>query len=492
VAAPADNGTVTLATALGNFSFSLSQIPEAVRQQLIQQLDVLFQSQKQITAVVQPGSPPSQAVLLLPSAAGGAQPSPLPAAGTSPAQALPQILTLSPGTSLPAVVLPPNIVVPGAAAVTATAATPAATAAETPLQTAATATQAATATSTPSDVAASNPTVTAPTVAPVAGAPVAQNGAAPLPTASPAAVLLQPGKEVIMRIDAVTLPSAPPPVPANPNQIAATVIGNGANGQLILKAGDAALYVRSSVEAPVGTHVLATLEATKPVNPAVLPSAEASVFSSLQQTLDALAAINPQLAQQVMDTHILQPNLQLAGPLLFFLSALKQGDAKGWLGGDAADALMKGGKMELLAKLARDMGTMPQTERDASVGEWKSYPVPLQINGQFQTLTLRVHADGRGTAQAEAANAAPHQVRFLIDVRMSRLGPMQLDGLVRPKKLDMIVRSESALPPGLPQDLRGTYLNTLEALGLTGSLSFQNGRQNWLVPRKQTPQSVVT
>src|SRR5262249_487871 len=61
VAAPPENETVTLATALGNFSFSLAQLPETIKQQLLQQLEILFQNQKPVTAVMQPGSPPSQA-----------------------------------------------------------------------------------------------------------------------------------------------------------------------------------------------------------------------------------------------------------------------------------------------------------------------------------------------------------------------------------------------------------------------------------------------
>src|SRR5262249_55033986 len=156
--------------------------------------------------------------------------------------------------------------------------------------------------------------------------------------------------------------------------------------------------VRSNVEAPVGTNLLVTLEAPKAANPAILPPAETQNFTSLQQAINALAQINPQLAQAFIETHIPQPNPQMAGPLLFFLRALKQGDVKNWFGSDAADALTKGGKLELLAKLARDMGAATQTEYDPTVGEWKSYPVPLHNNGEFQALTLHVHADGRGAS----------------------------------------------------------------------------------------------
>ena len=297
---------------------------------------------------------------------------------------------------------------------------------------------------------------------------------------------------MVATVDAVALPSSPLPPPTSPNQTVATVIGNGANGQLIVKAGDATLYVRANVEAPVGTNLLLSLDAPKAASPAILPPMDTPNFSSLQQVMNALADANPPMAQQFAASHIPQPAAQLAGPLLLFLNALKKGDIKSWLGDEVSDALGKAGKMGLISKFASDMNAATQTMRDAHVGEWKSYPLPLLNNGQFQAAMLHVHADGRGAASASGAESAAQNVRFLIDMRMSRLGPMQLDGLVRPKKLDMIVRSESALPPGLPQDLRQSYIKTLEAAGFAGSLSFQIGHQNWIAPYNIKPKNLVT
>lgn len=457
VATASDKGTLTLATALGNFSLSLAALPDTVKQQLVQQLENLSQSQKPITAIVQPGSPPTQATLLLPATANAPT---LPSAPpTTLPNPTPQPLTLSVGTSLPAVVLPPDIIVPGSSA-------PA----------------------NPPNLAQTTTQVNAP---PATNSAIQNQAATPFipsPVLSPP---LTPGKEIVVRIDAVSLPSAPPPAPTTAAQIPATVIGNGTNGQLIVKADNATLYVRANVEAPVGTHLLVTVEAQKPAGTTILPPAAEQNFAALQEVLTALADANPQIAQQLFSTHIPQPTAQLAGPLLFFLSALKQGDAKSWLGNNAADVLSKSGKMELLAKLAHDFGKEPETLRDATVGEWKSYPVPLHYQGEFQTVKLYVHSDTQKKKSDDTGNSAPNQVRFLIDVRMSKFGPMQLDGLVRPKKLDMIVRSEAALPSGLPNDLRKTYLNTIEAFGFTGSLSFQTGKQSWLTPQKGMPQSAV-
>lgn len=483
VTAP-DNSSVTLSTTLGNFIFSFAQLPEASKQQLIQQFTTIFQNQKPITAVLQPGAPPSNAVLLLPNTVASSTPTPQGASNPQqpvlqPVASLP--LTISLGASLPAVVLPPDIALQTPAVPTTT-------------------NQSAT---DPQSKTSPQPQTNAPTSATKSVLPSTANTQNPATTAQPQQIIqsptttlapipLQPGKEVVLTVNAVSLPASPPPIPTAPNQVVATVVGNGTNGQLILKSADAAFYVRVNVDAPVGTNLLVTIEAPKSAAPTVLPTPQQQDFATLQQVIDALTEINPQLAQQFVDSHIPQPMTQMAAPLLFILSALKQGDIKSWLGKEPTEPLIKAGKTSLLAKLAHGMTSAIQTTQDSNVGEWRSYPIPILTQAQMQSITLHVHSDKQGQSSGEKIGNKSDQTRFLIDVRFSQFGPLQLDGLVRPKKLDMIVRSEKALPTGLPQDLRSTYINTIDAIGFTGSLSFQVGKQGWIVPRQEIPKSLVT
>ena len=155
------------------------------------------------------------------------------------------------------------------------------------------------------------------------------------------------------------------------------------------------------------------------------------------------------------------------------------------------DLLARAGKSELMARLAGDMSESGHIVRDNVVGEWRAYPLPLHAEGHLQMLNLYVHRDPRQSERGSGNAPGSGSVRFVIDMRMSRLGAMQLDGLVQPKKLDMIVRSEHTLPPGLPNELRSSYSRTLDALGYTGGLSFQLGRHHWLVIQRETPKPVL-
>ena len=80
--------------------------------------------------------------------------------------------------------------------------------------------------------------------------------------------------------------------------------------------------------------------------------------------------------------------------------------------------------------------------------------------------------------------------RFLVNLNLSRLGDMQLDGLLRKlpgqmpgvleKRLDMVVRSAARLSPGLMRELQEGYARGLREAQLTGSLEFQARKEGWV------------
>jgi hypothetical protein len=347
---------------------------------------------------------------------------------------------------------------------------------------------------------APTPANTAPaeTVVPPAISPAPET-IAPSPNAAPQqnslANLLQPGTEVSVRVTAIIEPSQGSLPPLQANQTLATVIGNAPNGQVLLKTDDATLFVRQPGSLPAGTQVVLTIEPAQNATPAVftLPTE----FATLPQVIAALAQIDPAMLAQIVATRIPQPGETLPGTLLFFLSAVRDGDVRSWLGNGAADLLTRSGKMELLSRLTQELQASGQPGRDDIIGDWRSYAVPVLDNHQLAILYFHIHGDrrqhGGGSQDKEEGKSGSQQMRFLIDVRMSRLGLMQLDGFLRPKKLDIIMRSERQLPPWLDGELRQTYTRTLGAIGYSGGITFQSGRGNWVhVQKPAAGRAVVT
>ncbi|MDE2029439.1 MAG: hypothetical protein KGI97_02630 [Alphaproteobacteria bacterium] len=484
------NGTLTLTTALGDITVTLPKLAQDVQQNLLKQLMALVQAGRPLVLSLQPtpqGSPQqTQAVLLISTTANPAQSQ----AAQTPQPTVPPPLTAD--MTLPAVVLPPlpeNSLPQTVQAQTATIvaeinAPPPETQIQPPV---------------PQDQPAPLPTAfaaqnvppvpeTLPLAAenlPVSSASVATPPPASIATSPP--LLPPPGNDVALHIAAVLPPpaaAAPPPELA-PNQILATVTGNAPDGKLILQTKEATLLLKAPAAAPIGSQVILTAEAAAPPPLLTLPQADALNLPSLPQTIAALAQIAPQLLPQLFDAHILQPNESLPGTLLLLFGAFKKGDPSGAIGNAAVASLIKAGKNDLVASLSHDLGHAAQGAQDTVVGQWQSYPIPLYAQQQFQALTLYVrnekeggHGEGRG------GDGAP-KTRFVIDMRLSKLGPMQLDGFVRPKKLDMVLRSETALPEGLHHNLREGYIKALGATGLTGSLNFQVGRRHWLTMRRE-------
>jgi hypothetical protein len=580
------DGTAILNSVIGPLTIQLPQLTDAQGQKLLQQLTNLIQTQRPLTVIVQPGSPPTQAFLFLPpTSSASATPPVAPTPDQAINQAVNQVrVPVVPGATLPAIVLPPSQVpqsvttaqqpVPTYVPPTATPQTEIApelapitaalsdfandvapelvntpafqeiaakaeiTAAPQPAQSplpvpltsplqntpelntpsAPTAlpaglqsvpqptSLATTPTQLPSQpqaqALATAPQIVPATTAPLAALPttVTPTTVAPslLPAQPPALALLQSGNEVTLQVDSVipsTVSLANLPSPG-PNQILATVTSSGPNGQVLLQAGDTTLYVKQAVDVPVGTNLLLTVEPAKNAALQTLAAPDVLNFSNLQSVLSNLAQIDPQLAQQVLANHIPQATEALPGALLFFMTALKQSSVRSWLGDDAVDALSRAGKYELLSKLTQDLARSGQDVSDPVVGDWKSYPVPLQNNGQFQILNFYVHGDGGrqqdGQSISATEEARKKHTRFLIDVQMSKLGSMQLDGFIQPKKLDIIVRSEHVLPEGMHNELRQVYIKSLGGINYAGSLNFQVGRHHWLVIQNAKAQAAIT
>ena len=191
-----------------------------------------------------------------------------------------------------------------------------------------------------------------------------------------------------------------------------------------------------------------------------------------------LSAADPTLATQFVRSVLPQANTQLAATLLFFLSAARGGDIRGWIGDRVATRLDEAGRADLLPKLSAELSAPARAAPDSPAGEWRSQTIPLYQDGDVGGLSAHVRrtSDDGGTA-AEGDSAGR---RFLLDIDLSRMGPLQLDGLVRDKRFDLTIRSEAALPEPMRHDLRTLFRDASDAVGLHGGLTFQAGGHDWV------------
>ncbi len=486
-----------------------------------------------------PAAPQTGGTALTPAAGSGAAPAvllPTPTGATVPTN-LPPLL---PGTVVPALVLAGGSgAKPPAPAATPSQGTPATSAAGTPGP-AGSMKPEAPAAGTPAAPTAGSPTANSPMAAPTMGGgsatfgtPVQLGGDAAHPGAETPTMPKQSGETagnaeppdlprgatVALKILTVTPPPQQPRPPGDPeaggrngqagNQsgqqsggqpapqpdeaalpsdtpiLRGTVAGSTPQGQPILatKQGMLALNVPASL--PPGAKVTAALadlaqamQAAAPTLPGPPGPLDGRDWPAMRQLMATLAAADPTLAKSMLAT-MPQPNRKLTAAIGFFLAAMRGGDAAGWLGDDAASALDKAGRRDLLERLEKDFDGLRREAAEPLPGDWRSYTIPLMDANGPKPIKLHVHPLKEDEESGGKERSKPGS-RFVIDLDLSRFGPMQLDGLVRPNHFDLILRSHAALPPDLRVELIQVFADSVRAVGYSGGLSFQSGARSWV------------
>jgi hypothetical protein len=86
----------------------------------------------------------------------------------------------------------------------------------------------------------------------------------------------------------------------------------------------------------------------------------------------------------------------------------------------------------------------------------------------------------RGTVVEATENSAVLEtatvvMRFVLDLELSALGPLQLSGLVRERRFDLIVHSQRPLAAGTQQEIQSIFAEGSELGNATGNLAFRSG-----------------
>ena len=212
------------------------------------------------------------------------------------------------------------------------------------------------------------------------------------------------------------------------------------------------------------------------------PAALSQEWTALRQAIQALSQTNAGIAQAVLDNVVPQPGPKLAATMLFLVAALRGGNVRGWLGDDASRALERSGAERLLRRLSGDFTALQRLAHDGA-GEWRAFFIPI-YDGTFNQLRLFVHNHTNSGAGDEAEDPGE---RFVVEVDLSRLGAIQLDGLIRKRRFDLILRSRTPLPEAMRNDITRIFTSAAEAGGLGGHITFQALPAFPVAPIKELP-----
>ena len=281
-------------------------------------------------------------------------------------------------------------------------------------------------------------------------------------------------------------PSAPAQAAATPTaeaalRFSATVSAVTHAGQPVLQTPLGTLTLEIQAPLPTGSRVTLELpngalpQPTAPGpshGPAPL-STLAHAWPALDEALQALREVAaPGTGAIAMPKTVPQPGPRLTSGLLFFLAALGAGDVHRWLGQQATQTLKNAGREALLSRLGQDFGQLSRLA-ESPAGDWRLFFLPLLNGHQVQQLRLFLrhgqhgHDGGEGDEDGDST-------RFIVELELSRLGELQLDGLVRNRRLDLILRSRAPLPDFMRREIVQIFHEANGATGYEGSVGFQS------------------
>lgn len=314
--------------------------------------------------------------------------------------------------------------------------------------------------------------------------------------ASQAASSFPPGTLFNLRITAFQPPpgaspqatgTIPPPPPGGSlipgDSISGVVIGRASqSGNPIVQTHSGSITV--STQTPVSTGTIITFDILSQTPPAaatgVYPGTHASPLSAmlggnwpgLEEAVSALQEINPSAARQLIHAALPRPGLTMSANILFFLAAITSGDLRGWIGDGPARILLKN-RPDLFNRLRDDLGRLRTIADEPRAGDWRTFLIPFHNDNAIEQI--RLFKRTAGEQPEDDGEEGRKGTRFILDLELSRLGRLQIDGLVyeKEKRLDLIVRTENKLATKMQNDIRNIFENANGVTGLKGRIVFQ-------------------
>jgi hypothetical protein len=295
----------------------------------------------------------------------------------------------------------------------------------------------------------------------------------------------------------MTATKTPPP------EAAAETAGQGPDAPpplktLLVTTPAGVLRLQVPADLPLGHHLVIEVSQTAAEeNPKTPPSAAArpeppaqaelplagflKKWPAIDNIIRALANIDPALAAR-LQARIAAPLNNLGGAILSLAKMQgHDGGVERWLGFEAAETLIRSGNQSLIAELKNDLSRLAQA-RSAAPGDWQTLLLPLHDGRETQALPVMIRSfesearqDGGDGNKGKSGEKGGRVMRFVVDVSLSRLGGVQMDGMIRGKSFSLIMRTEQALGTTMRGKIRDIFGAALARNHFEGDLVFQPG-----------------
>ncbi len=223
-----------------------------------------------------------------------------------------------------------------------------------------------------------------------------------------------------------------------------------------------------------------------PVTGTQIPPQPLENFVQNWQSLSQLLSILLPPVDAASPAHLLgnripgiQSPAQMTSSMLFFLAALgAKNPARIWLGPAVTQRIERLDQGKLLNMLNSDMKRIFRLGAETTVNDWRPALIPMQVGTDVQAIPIltRQLID----EETDKNNKAPEDddkkvaTRFIVELNLSQIGKIQVDGLLKETTLNIIIRSKAILPAEMKKDLSDKFITSLEISGFAGDLQFRD------------------
>ena len=269
------------------------------------------------------------------------------------------------------------------------------------------------------------------------------------------------------------IPAKPaPPVLEPQTVLKAVVVKPSPDSKPVLLTEAGVIVPTETVALPPLTPV--AVKITEIVAPVVEQPAEKTVWTVLS---DALKTIERTDAPAFENFKAVLPSISPKLPALmlsYVKAASKNIPLETWLGEQNAAAIRKtqGGEV-LLKRLEREF--TPKKAADRQETPWKSFDIPFLTGTAIEPVSLYLQRPPEDLERRTAGQKSGGGVRFVVDLSLSRLGKIQLEGLAhrQNRTFSLTIRTQNVLPDGAEAHIKFLFTQTLSALSYAGGVQVR-------------------
>jgi len=197
-------------------------------------------------------------------------------------------------------------------------------------------------------------------------------------------------------------------------------------------------------------------------------------WPALNEALELIQSSETLTNQQFSTLKVPKLDSQMAANILFFISALREGGIWNWLGNEAGRRIQNNNPQQY-ARLAEEFNQLGRFVSEANTGDWRTTLIPLFNGSEFEFFQMSFRSGSNDLNKKDDEDFA----RFIVDLELSKLGRIQLDGLIssKGKQFDLFVRSEIPFAKSMRRDLNKLFSECIETTGLSGNIIMQSALQ---------------